>query len=40
MQKQWFVLRVGTNRENTVKKQLWSRIQTHDGSTLSTSRWW
>lgn len=30
MQKQWFVLRVGTNRENRVKKQLWSRIQTAD----------
>lgn len=28
--KRWFVLRVGTNRENRVKKQLWSRIQTHD----------
>lgn len=30
MQKQWFVLRVGTNRENRIKKQLWNRIQTHD----------
>jgi transcriptional antiterminator NusG len=28
--KRWFVLRVGTNRENRTKKQLWSRIQTHD----------
>jgi transcription termination/antitermination protein NusG len=28
--KKWFVLRVGTNRENRVKKQLTSRIQTHD----------
>ena len=28
--KKWFVLRVGTNRENRIKKQLWSRIQTHD----------
>lgn len=30
MSKRWFVLRVGTNRENRVKKQLWSSIQTHD----------
>ena len=30
MAKRWFVLRVGTNRENRTKKQLWSRIQTHD----------
>lgn len=30
MARKWFVLKVGTNRENTVKKQLWSRIQTHD----------
>jgi transcriptional antiterminator NusG len=30
MAKRWFVLRVGTNRENRVKKQLWSRIQTND----------
>jgi transcription termination/antitermination protein NusG len=30
MSKKWFVLRVGTNRENTVKKQLWNRVQTHD----------
>ena len=30
MSRQWFVLRVGTNRENRVKKQLTSRIQTHD----------
>jgi transcription termination/antitermination protein NusG len=28
--KRWFVLRVGTNRESRTKKQLWSRIQTHD----------
>lgn len=28
--KRWFVLRVGTNRENRVKKALWSRVQTHD----------
>lgn len=26
----WFVLRVGTNRENRVKKQLQARIQSHD----------
>lgn len=30
MAKRWFVLRVGTNRENKVKKQLWSRIQSND----------
>jgi len=30
MTKRWFVLRVGTNRENTIKKQLWQRIQTND----------
>jgi transcription termination/antitermination protein NusG len=30
MSRRWFVLRVGTNRENRVKKQLWSSIQTHD----------
>lgn len=28
--KRWFVLRVGTNRENRVKKTLWTRVQTHD----------
>ena len=28
--KQWFVLRVGTNREKRIKKQLTSRIQTQD----------
>ena len=28
--KRWFVLRVGTNRETRTRKQLWSRIQTHD----------
>lgn len=28
--KRWFVLRVGTNRENTLRKQLWNRVQTHD----------
>lgn len=30
MSKRWFVLRVGTNRENRLKKTLWSRIQTMD----------
>lgn len=28
--KKWFVLKVGTNRENRVQKTLWNRIQTHD----------
>ena len=30
MSKRWFVLKVGTNRENRVKKTLWTRVQTHD----------
>lgn len=34
MAKRWFVLRVGTNRENRVKKQLQSRIETNDLSKL------
>jgi transcriptional antiterminator NusG len=34
MVKRWFVLRVGTNREKRVKKQLNSRIQTQDLSGM------
>ena len=30
MSKRWFVLRVGTNRENRLKKTLWNRVQTMD----------
>ena len=30
MAKMWFVLRVGTNREKRVQKQLLTRIHTHD----------
>ena len=37
MPKQWFVLRVQSGREDTVKEALWRRIQTHDlESKLST----
>jgi transcriptional antiterminator NusG len=32
--KRWFVLRVGTNREKRVKKQLTARIQTQDLSEM------
>ena len=30
MSKRWFVLKVGTNRENRIRKTLWNRIQTND----------
>jgi transcriptional antiterminator NusG len=34
--KKWFVLRVGTNREKRVQKQLRSRVETHDLGELIT----
>lgn len=30
MSKQWYILRVGTNREEKVKRNLWARAQTND----------
>jgi transcriptional antiterminator NusG len=37
MAKRWFVLRVGTNRENRLKKTLWNRVQTMDLQHLISS---